>query len=285
MPEKVRITVRASEAHPDVLTVQDAMLQVSDFFELLESNTDGEAVAWRLSYASTNSPFVVEGEATSLRPGIDITVIARAAKADFWNGMSLLSKGIEPSSWRGTEKEKIVGRIVARNQNGIGVTDIQIDAEPAITLRPESLRTLAHDLAVRLLPPSHDEALFGGDHSRTEQGSLEGEIAYVGTYYTHPAIKLRERRSRTEIWCRISDNIAEQIAEQADFNDIWQHHRVLVKGAITYRSDGGIAGVTAKSIQRVAPKKVLVSDIRDPNFTSGHSITDYLEKFREGELG
>ena len=38
MPERIKIIVRASGAHPDVLTIEDAMSQVLDIFEMLENS-------------------------------------------------------------------------------------------------------------------------------------------------------------------------------------------------------------------------------------------------------
>ena len=37
VPERIKITVRPSGSHPDVLTIEDAMRQVLDIFEMLEA--------------------------------------------------------------------------------------------------------------------------------------------------------------------------------------------------------------------------------------------------------
>ena len=57
MVETVRITVRPSAAHADVLTVHDAMRQVLDIFELLSGADGSEQVTWALVDATMNSPF------------------------------------------------------------------------------------------------------------------------------------------------------------------------------------------------------------------------------------
>ena len=65
-PTQVTVIVRPSAAHPDVLSVQDAMRQVLDFFDLLTpEETDGGGLVWNLTLASTNSPLTVVGEAVS----------------------------------------------------------------------------------------------------------------------------------------------------------------------------------------------------------------------------
>ena len=59
--ERASITVQASSAHPDILSVQDAMQQVLDFFELLTPEDARETkFVWKLNIASTNSPFTVQ---------------------------------------------------------------------------------------------------------------------------------------------------------------------------------------------------------------------------------
>jgi len=50
VPERITITVRASGAHPDVLTIQDAMRQVLDIFELLTSGSASlPGIEWKLA--------------------------------------------------------------------------------------------------------------------------------------------------------------------------------------------------------------------------------------------
>jgi hypothetical protein len=41
----------------------------------------------------------------------------------------------------------------------------------------------------------------------------------------------------------------------------------------------------ADDIRRIEEKEVSLDAIKDLNFTSGLSIVEYLDKFREGELG
>ena len=51
---RVRIVIRPSGAHPDILTVRDAVDQVRGIFELAENDNPG--VGWKLVSATTNTP-------------------------------------------------------------------------------------------------------------------------------------------------------------------------------------------------------------------------------------
>lgn len=281
MAEKVRVTVKASGSHPDVLAVQDAMKQVVDVFDLLAGN-GAEGVVWRLSFASTNSPFVAEGEAVSLAAGVDVSVIARREKSELVRGLSDLLAGRPATGWRGTDRERIAKRVLQRNMNGVGTTEIQFEqSSPPILITPR----ISTDALRSMGDSESTDSLIEGDRARKERGSVEGYIVQVGTYRNSPAIKLEGRVSGTEIWCRISKEIEDQIASVANFVDVWERHRVIVKGIIHYDSAGAISQLFASSIERVIPKHVRPSQLSDPNFTGGLSISEYLEKFREGELG
>ena len=95
MPERIKITVRPSGSHPDVLTIEDAMSHVLDIFEMLKS-TPG--VEWKLVYASTNSPLQIEAEAISFEPSVDVTVVARAQKQNLAKNLREIARGEPPSS-------------------------------------------------------------------------------------------------------------------------------------------------------------------------------------------
>jgi len=56
VPERITITVRASGAHPDVLTIQDAMRQVLEYFRTPYVRfCESARIEWKLANASTNS--------------------------------------------------------------------------------------------------------------------------------------------------------------------------------------------------------------------------------------
>jgi hypothetical protein len=69
LAERVSITVESSLEHGGDLTVQDAMRQVLDFFDVVASAANDDArsgISWRLVSATTNSPYTAIAEAVSI---------------------------------------------------------------------------------------------------------------------------------------------------------------------------------------------------------------------------
>lgn len=81
MSERIKIVVEAPGSHIGVLSVQDAMRQVLDIFELMDSdgNSD-EQIVWNIISANKSNPLTLEAEAVSLVPGVNVDVIARTKK-------------------------------------------------------------------------------------------------------------------------------------------------------------------------------------------------------------
>lgn len=132
---------------------------------------------------------------------------------------------------------------------------------------------------------SGPEWMLNGDRSRIEHGTIEGTLIYVGTYYKNPAIRIIERKTGRAVWCLITEEEKEKIAQQATFKDVWEHRRVLARGRIVYGVDGRIVTVHASNVKPFRPRDVSLSEISDPEFTRGSPSLDYLEKLREGDLG
>lgn len=282
MAEKVTITVRASGAHPDVLTVQDAMRQVLDLFELL-SPSDQQQFAWRLSYASTNSPFTAQGEAVSLVPDVDVTVIARTQKVELVRDLALVGRGEIPDRFKSGKSAEILKGLLKRNLNGVGSTEVRLfeDTIP-LTVTPRFAEAAIQQLEVKETPTAETGLRFG--RPRVERGTVEGYFLEVGFHYKHPAIRILERKSKTAIWCKIDDEMRDKIAAEADYNDVWSRQRIRVKGKITYDQEGRIAQVLATHIDRVKSTRVELDKIHDTDFSNGISTAEYLELLREGLL-
>lgn len=284
MAEKVTITVRASGAHPDVLTVQDAMRQVLDLFELLSPDEDKQGqFAWRLSYASTNSPFTAQGEAVSLVPDVDITVIAKTQKAEFVRNLSSIGKGEIPDRFKSGKQAEILKGLLRRNLNGVGSTEVRLydDAMPLV-VTPRFAEAAIYNLAVKENALPQVELRFG--RAREERGTVDGYFLDVGFHYNQPAIRILDRKTKSVLWCRIDEATRDKIAAEADYNDVWNKQRIRVKGRIRYDRDGRIAQVIASSLERVKSSKTGLDALHDPDFTSGLSTAEYLDLLREGSL-
>jgi hypothetical protein len=120
---------------------------------------------------------------------------------------------------------------------------------------------------------------------REEIGSIEGMLLEVGADYNQPALLVKERKTGEDIWCRVDYELKHKISDEARFEDVWDRQRVVVRGRISYDSDGKITRVKAHSIVKITPRQMTINDIKDQDFTGGLSAAEYLEKLREGDLG
>ncbi len=256
------------------------MRQVLDVFDLLAEGSEGEqGVQWRLARASTNSPFYAEGEAVSLEPAVDVSVMARAQKQFVANGLVQISEGHVPETWD-AKRVGIAKRLYRRNLNGVGATLITFDNVLSLLVTP----TLA-ERAVAAIEAKPPLGLYDLPKIREEIGSLEGKFSQLSTYYNQPAIAVFDDRTGDQVWCVISEELRAKFADKASIEDFWRHSRVMVRGRIRYNSSGAIQAVIASDVTRVEPRSVPLSAIRDPEFTRGLTTNEYLDKFREGLLG
>jgi len=255
------------------------MRQVLDVFELLTSGAgEHPGVEWNLVSASTNSPLRIEAEAVSLAASVDVTVIARAQKQHLAKNLKAIRSGQLPDDNAGF-RVPVAKRILKRNLNGVGITEIDLQIDEPIVLTP----TLARD-AIHILAKKPRGTLYDFPSPRDEIGSVEGRLQDVGTITNSAAVRI-ETRDGDLVWCRLSAELQKDFEDKATFNDVWRHRRVIVHGRIEYDVDGEIDYVRADDIMRIEEREIPLTAIRDPSFTGGLSIGDYLERFREGTLG
>jgi hypothetical protein len=260
LAERVKVTIRPPAAHPDVLDVRDAMRQVLEVFQLLAGDDDNDPIIWNLVFASTNTPFTAEGEAVARIPDVDITVIARTRKTAFSRNMKALASGLLPERTLPKPKADVAKRIFKRNQNGIGSTEVSFDTEDdPVTLTPRTA-AIAIQTLEKQTPPTLD--LLPANREREEIGSVEGQLIDVGTDYNQPAVKIIERKSGREIWCRVNPQVMADIAAKANFMDVWGHTRITVRGVIRYDPEGNLTRVLANSIDQVKPRQMTIGEIR-----------------------
>jgi hypothetical protein len=276
------ITIEPSASHPDLLAVQDAMRQVTDFFDLLCAEEVG--LVWNLKLATTNSPLTVEGEPYSTMPGVDAHLVAAAQRAEVEESLRALSQGRRPARRLSSKSRETLKRFFKRNMNGIGRTKaVLLSQEEPVLVTPASAQvgfeTLANDDA------NEFNSLLLSDRTRSEYGSLEGTIVEVGTEYQKPSVLIKERNTGQNVYCRVSADVRERVSSHMTLDDVWAHRRVIVKGRIRYNADGSIQRIWAHDLEVRAPREVTVSDIKDADFTGGSAISVYLEKLREGEFG
>ncbi|HLO19136.1 MAG TPA: hypothetical protein VK192_01420 [Sphingomicrobium sp.] len=269
--------IRPSGSHPDILTIRDAVDQVRDIFDLAEN--DDPSVTWKLVSATTNTPLTIAAELVAMEPNVSpaqLDALANGQTKELKEGFAALERGNIIPSWLRGRKATILRRMLNRSLNGIGRTDVQINDES----ERETITPLAARMALRAMDAAPEI-----DRARAEVGSLDGEYLELGTHYAHPALKLRERKTGAEIWCWVSEGDLERFSEMVRAADVWRHKRVRARGKILYDRNGGILHVEAQDVQLAEVPRVTLDDVRDPYFTAGLSVSEYLNRLREGTLG
>lgn len=276
MSERLRIVISPPNDDHSNLSVEDAMEQVLDAFRLLKSSSEvDDSVTWDLVSASANSPLSIEAEARSTKPGIEVDLMIRNQKKDFFKNYNTLLNGAVPELWKEGKMREVVKHFVSRNRTAIAFTSIELDENLSIELTKEkaiqAYSVLEKPEAIQKKPYSI-------------MGSVEGVINEVGTYHKAPAIKIKERISGDLIWCLVDQDHIEQVAGETTFEDVWLSHRVIVKGTLEYDSYGKLSKVNAVDISLINVRSVDVDELKDPDFTGGLSPGEYIDRLREGNL-
>lgn len=206
----------------------------------------------------------------------ELAALANKRTRELKEGFEALERGAIIPSWSRGGKANTLKRLLNRSLNGIGRTDIQINDEP----ERETITPQAAQRALRAIDAAPEV-----DRARAEIGSVEGEYLEIGTHYAHPAIKLRERKTSADIWCWVSEGDLERFSELVKAVDVWRHKRVRARGKILYDRNGEILHVEAHDVQLTEVPRVRLDEVRDTNFTGGLSVSEYLNRLREGDLG
>lgn len=281
MAEKIKIIIEPPESHPDFLTIQDAMEQVLDYFRLASiGEQDTQSVVWKLVSIRMKSPLVVTGEAFSLDPQIDTDMVARRQKNKLNSGMKSLLEGVTPKEWFSGEANKIVERVLKRNKNGIGKTRIFTDFKKKSV--PIEITPALADSAISEIY-KHPSRLFAENLTHKELGSVDGYLVAAGSDYGQPAIKIQDRLTKDEIWCRVPEETRDSISKTMQLDDVWKHRRVIVSGLIYYEKTGDIGRIYDASIEFLNAREVSLNEIRDKGFTQGMSPSEYLDTLRGGK--
>jgi hypothetical protein len=285
MSERLIVSVDSSLHSPDTLEVHDVFQHIIELFQLVSESDPGNDgdIVWRLVNVSMNSPLTVTAEAVAARPemNIDVDQIARNQKRNFSSNYAALRSGRIPGAWQSTHNRKIVKNVLDRNLNGIGRTniDFELPEEEAtpIILTPDDAEIAVHTLEI--------ESVDVLGKPKEQIGSIEGKLVEVTTYYGKPAIRLKERRSDNEVICIVPEEFKHEISDTASIEDVWNGRRVIVRGVITYNDNHTISRISASHIRAIDAQSFPVEAIQDKTFTNGLSVTEYLEKLREGHIG
>ena len=235
-------------------------------------------MTWRLVAVSMGSPLSATAQAFSDVPGILAETVARREKGQllqFFHGVT--EEGRVPE-WIDDAMRAKARSFFDRNLNGVGRTDIKFDENmPSIVIIERSARA-----AISAFEHA-DRVDVEADLSRSEIGSVEGNIISLDTYHGRPAIRLEERPHGWQFPCVLSNSLAEQVGHQHDWAEVWRGRRVQVSGQILFRAEGHIGRVYATDIKPVDHRLLTYADIVDPNFTNGLSPREYLSRLWEDD--
>jgi hypothetical protein len=281
-PERVTVTIQSSTGEAAPLTVRDAMRQLLDFFDLLSAagGEEGKLVSWRLVDVSMASPLSATAEAFSDIPGILAETVARREKSKVSHLFSEVTERGQVPEWMDDATRAKARSFFNRNLNGIGRTAIKFDDRaPLVVVVERSARA-----AIAAFETA--ERLETEDLSRSEIGSVEGNVIRLETYHGQPTLRIQERLHGTSIPCVLSAALAASIGHQHDWAEVWTGRRVLVSGELRFRPAGHVGRVYATNIQPIDDRDLTYEEISDPNFTNGLSAREYLSHlWEEDEVG
>ena len=281
MKERVKITITPSVSDAGLLTVDDAMQQVLDYFNLLraadKSFDDKETIIWRLKSVTANSPFTVEAEPYGQDLAVSVDHHAAIVMQRFHEGLEAVIHDKEIPAW--IQDDKHLQNSLRRNLNGISRTDIDLGENiNPIMISHKIADDACKNLEKRKLAKQKNLA-----HSC--YGSLEGFIISVNRYYGKPCFYLRPRQQGDkDIRCIVSEEFVEEIGTAHSISEVWANSRIIVEGLISYNSDGMPESIQTKNINIIQERDISLDDIYDPDFTGGMTVKEYQEKLREGML-
>ncbi|NBC34377.1 MAG: hypothetical protein GVY13_16995 [Alphaproteobacteria bacterium] len=282
MASPIKITVKGTEEHREILNIQDAMRQVLDFFDLLSVSNE-KHVVWNLTNAATNSPFTVEGEPIDLRTGASAFRLVEHNIAAVEMGFERILAGQDFGECLPREKLETARRIIKRTTNNLGSTLFQFrhEKQPIEISRNIAERYMAEIEEKEISLHSY---LFSTT-SRKEYGSVEGRIVELGSDYDEPAVQLQEQKSGRILSCRVDPQQRDELAHALKAGDVWDRRRVRIRGVLNYDDRGRIIRVFNGHISHIDEKRVAEETLKDPTFTENFTTREYLDRLREGDFG
>jgi hypothetical protein len=282
--ETVTVVIRSSVGDDAPLTVNDAMRQILDFFELLSAagGDEGSFIDWQLVEVAMRSPLSATAEAISKEPGVPAEPIARREKVTLASSIEDMVLRSAVPTWMNEHARETAKALFARNMNGIGRTDIQFERDAPLTIIDQRQARVAISAIERF---EKELLSLQEDLTRIEMGSVEGNVLWTGSYRGNPAIQVRERMTGADVWCVFVTELAEKIGPRYSWATTWTNRHVLVTGQIIYSRDGNIRNVYASYIEDIDARPITYKDIADPNFTGGLGASKYIESLWEEDVG
>lgn len=280
MTEIVKIKVEPSGGVSGSLTVKDAMHQILDYIELLHAadfSEPAERVLWKLENATTNSSLEVTASAISNDPEISVGFQAKQNAERVLKTIEAFESGNATPEWMGSDAVNIAERFFKRNTNGIGRTDITIGNSETKVIVHSNAKTALLTIKRNRVESQLEET----DWTRSEFGSIEGELIAATTYHAEPAIVIKERLSGTKINCVLSETLASEVGPIHNWQETWEHKRLTISGELHYSDQGKLTKIDAESFSEITYEPVDLSKIRKLGLIQELSTDDLHERLWE----
>jgi hypothetical protein len=286
--DRLVITIHPTPSDEGLLRVSDAMQQVIDALRVLEQAeralvSPQELFEWRLERASTASPFTVVAVAEPVDPTVNATPHVRRVKAEVSRGLrDFIIRGTPPR-WMDPEGMLAFRRMLSRNQNGVGRTDIDFDTgignEPDVM----SIDREQADAGIRAIAALNIMDLEDLPE-RESFGEIEGIMVAAGRYRGRPAVQIRTELYGF-VWCILSQRVIERFGNEHKMADVWEGRAVGVYGKLSYAVGGKLKRVEVVDMREiVAAQPIDIDAVLDPNFTAGVDPHEYLRQLHDGEI-
>jgi len=279
----VRLTIRGSDASGnDAPTVDDLLGQIEDFVEVLRgvekavADGGGNALVWRVTNVTMNSPISMEITPFSTNPAIYIDARAALVALTTRDGLRAMATGtLRPNGFTDEVLPK-ARKLQARVLNGLEGTMIDFDpGSPGgeVDITPETARAVAATV----------EASKPIRAPYREIGSLEGFVARAERDGFGRGILQFRRRLDREMVKAVATGDAFRQLEKLQLREVWEGVRVRVYGVLHFKDLGDLDHIDASGIELMDQVQLPTADeIVDTGFTGGMATEAYLAEIRYG---
>jgi hypothetical protein len=173
-------------------------------------------------------------------------------------------------------------RVLSRNQNGVGRTDIDFDIG-ANMQNVVSIDRAQAEAGIRAIAALN--VLDVKDLPERESfGEVEGVMVAAGRYRSRPAVQIRSELYGF-VWCVLSPNVIERFGNEHKMADVWEGKSIGVHGRLSYAIGGKLGRIEVIDLREItAAQPIDLDSVLDPNFTSGMDPHEYLRHLHDGEL-
>lgn len=282
--DRIVITIHPARSDEGLLSVSDAMQQVLDAMKLFQDaqaalGSPHESFDWKLERATANSPFTVVALAQPRDPSVDVSAAVARVKTDVLQGVRNLVSHRVTAPWMTPESLSVARGIFSRTLNGIGETNIDVQAGEVISIK----RTDAES-GIEAIASINVLALDQDLPARQSYGEIEGVMLAAGRWRNRPAIQIRTDLYGF-VWCPLERRLIEQFGGETHLSEVWRGKNVAITGRLFYALGGKLSYIEALEIREVLETPAInLETILDPNFTAGMDPSEYLERLHEGQL-